>query len=77
VTKYSASEQSNESSNTPASKNQSKERTAKTPAVVKRTQTLISEDPGQSLQKLASIMGVSEPTMRRIAEKALRYNHTH
>jgi len=30
---------------------------ARTPAVVERTQALISEDPGQSLRKLASICG--------------------
>jgi len=53
-------------------KNHSKERTART-AVVKKTQALISEDPGQSLQKLASIVDVSEPTIRRIAEEDLRY----
>jgi len=47
--------------------------------VVERTQTLISEDPRQSLRKLASIADVSEPTMRRIAEEDLRSstNHTH
>jgi len=33
----------------------------------------ISDDPGQSLRKLASIVGVSEPTMHRIAEEDLRY----
>jgi len=69
VAKYSASEQSNESSSTPARKSHSKERTAKTPAVVERTQALISKDRGQSLRKLASIVDVSEPTMRRIAEE--------
>jgi len=62
VAKYSASEQSNESFSAPARKSHSKERTARIPAVVERTQALISEDPGQSLQKLASIVGISEPT---------------
>jgi len=57
-TKYSASEQSNKSSSTPARKSHSKERTARTPAVVERTQALISKDPGQS-RKYASIVGVS------------------
>jgi len=56
----------------PARKNYSKERTATTPAVIERVQALISDIPGQSLRKLASIVGVSEPTMRRIAED-LRY----
>jgi len=40
--------------------------------IVERTQALISDDPGQLLRKLASI-DVSEPTMRRIPEKDLRY----
>jgi len=60
VAKYSASEQSNESSSTPARKSHSKERTARIPAVIERIQALISEDPGQSLQKLTSIGKCSE-----------------
>jgi len=51
----------------------SKERIARTHIVVERIQALISEDSEQSLRKLASIVGVSEPTMRRNAEKDLRY----
>jgi len=46
---------------------------ARTPAVVERTQALILEDSGQSLRKLASIVGVSKPIMRRIVEEDLRY----
>jgi len=38
-------------------------------AVVERTQALISKDPGQSLQKLTSIVGISESTMRRIVKE--------
>jgi len=34
---------------------------------------LILNDSGQALQKLASIVGISDPTMRRIAEEDLRY----
>jgi len=56
-----------------ARKSHSKERIARTPAIVERVQALISDDPGQLLQKLALIVGVSEPTMRRIAEEDLRY----
>jgi len=59
----------------PVRKSHSKECTARTPAVlqyVERTQALISDDPGQLLRKLGSIVGVSEPTMRRIAEDNLR-----
>jgi len=73
VAKYSASKQSNESSNMSARKSHSKERTARIPAVIERTQALILKDP-QSLRKLASIVDVSEPTIRRIAEEDLRYN---
>ncbi|EGI69378.1 hypothetical protein G5I_01882 [Acromyrmex echinatior] len=72
VAKYTALEQFNEGSSMPARKSHSKERTARIP-VVERAQTLISDDPRQSLRKLASIVGVSEPTMRRIAEEDLRY----
>ena len=73
MVKYTALEQSNEDSSMPARKSHSKERTARTPAVVERAQALISDDLGQSLRKLTSIVGVSEPTMRRIAEENLRY----
>jgi len=60
-------------SSMPARKSHAKERIARTsPAVVERAQALISNDPRQSLRKL-SIVGVSEPTMRRIAEEDLRY----
>jgi len=38
-----------------------------------KAQALILDDSGQSLRKSASIVGVSEPTMRRIAEENLRY----
>jgi len=41
--------------------------------MVERTQALISEDSRKSLRKLPSIVGVSEPAMRRIAEEDLRY----
>jgi len=73
VAKYCASEQSNESSSMPARKSHSKERTARILAMVERIQALISEDSGQSLRKLASIVSISEPTMRRIAKEDLRY----
>ena len=52
----------------PARKSHSKERT--TPQSLK---TLISDEPRQSLRKLASIVGVSESTMRQIVEEDLRY----
>jgi len=71
VAKYSALEQSNEDSNMSARKSHSKKRTTRTPAVVERAQALISDDPGQSLRKLASIVG--EPTMPRIVEENFRY----
>jgi len=52
VAKYTILEQFNENSSMPARKNHSKERIMRIPAVVKRTQVLISDDPGQSLRKL-------------------------
>ncbi|KYM76146.1 hypothetical protein ALC53_13463, partial [Atta colombica] len=73
VTKYTALEQSNKDSSMSARKSHSKERTMTTPAIVERAQALISNDPGQSLRKLASIVGISESTTRRIAEEDLRY----
>ncbi|KYM79142.1 5-hydroxytryptamine receptor 2B [Atta colombica] len=42
-------------------------------AVDEKAQALISDDLGQSLRKLASIVSLSEPTMRRIVEEDLRY----
>jgi len=72
VAKYTL-EQSNKGSSMPARKSHSKERAARIPAVVERIQALISDGSRQSLRKLASIVGVSEPTMRRIAEEDLRY----
>ena len=48
--------------------------TARTrPTVVERAQAVILDDPEQLLRKLASIVGVSEPTMRRIVEEELQY----
>jgi len=38
---------------------------------------LISDDPKQSLQKLASIVGVSEPTMLELSRKTFNTNRTH
>jgi len=49
IAKYTALEQSNEGSSTPARKSHSKKRTARTPAVIEKTQALISDDPGQLL----------------------------
>jgi len=72
VAKYMALEQSNEGSSMPARKSHSKERIARTPAVIERAQALILDDPEQSLQKLASNVGVSEPTMQ-IVKEDLRY----
>ncbi|KYM88774.1 Potassium/sodium hyperpolarization-activated cyclic nucleotide-gated channel 2 [Atta colombica] len=60
------------SSNMPARKRYSKERTARIPAVVERTQALISDNSKQSLQKI-SIDCWCKSTMRRITEENLRY----
>jgi len=54
------------------------ERTLQRPlAVVERAQALISDDPEQSLRKLASIVGVSEPTMRELLKRTFDTNRTH
>ncbi|EFN77380.1 hypothetical protein EAI_14511, partial [Harpegnathos saltator] len=50
----------------------SKERVVRTPEIIQRAQELIFEDPGQSIRKLSSVVGVSEKTMRRIVEEDLR-----
>jgi len=63
MAKYMALEQSNEDSSMPARKSHSKERSARTLGIVERAQALISNEPGQSLRKLTSIVGVSEPTL--------------
>ena len=63
-----------------ASKEESlkKERTARTFAVIERAQALILDDPGQSFRKLASIVGVSEPTMRvELPRRTFDTNRTH
>jgi len=55
----------------PMRKSHSKEKSIKTPAIIERAQEFISEDPGLSLTKLAKTLGVSDTTMRRIAEEDL------
>ena len=45
---------------------------ARNSAIIERVQGLISNDPEQSLRKLASIVGVGKP-MRRIVEEDLQY----
>ena len=72
VIKYTL-EQSNEIQY--ASEEESLERTHReNPRSCWKGSRLISDDPGQSLWKLASIVGVSESTIRWIAEEDLRYN---
>ncbi|XP_025153568.1 uncharacterized protein LOC109503697 [Harpegnathos saltator] len=77
VAKYNESEKSNEGFATPARKTHSKERVVRTPEIIQRAQELIFVDPGQSIRKLLSVVGVSEKTIRRIVEEDLRYkSHT-
>ena len=71
--KYHESEKSSEGSATSARKFHSKERVVRTPDIIQWAQELIFEDPGQSIRKLSSVVGVSEKTMRRIVEEDLRY----
>jgi len=72
VAKYTALEQSNAGSSMPARKSHSKEPIARTPAVVER---LIADDPGQSVQKLASIVDVSQQYVE--LPRTFNTNHTH
>lgn len=71
--KYAASEKSEEGSFNPARKIHAKKKTTRTPELVQRAQDIISEDPRISLRKLASILGVSDATIRRITQEDLRY----
>ena len=68
-----ALEQSNEGFSIPVCEEEPFERTHREDPCNQRAQALISADPGQSLRKLASIVDVNEPTMRRIAEENFRY----
>ncbi|CAK9827593.1 Transposable element Tcb1 transposase [Anthophora retusa] len=73
VQRYAAAEKSEEGSANPTRRTHSKGRSVRTPAVVQRAQQLISENPGTSLTNLATILGVSEASIRRIAQEDLRY----
>jgi len=59
--------QNNQTKVEAARKSHSKECTARTPAVVERTQALILEDPGQSLRKLASIVSECSEAVETVA----------
>jgi len=74
VAKYTALEQSKERFSMSARNSYSKECTEKTPAIIERAQVLISDDPEQSLRKLASIVGISEPTLRQIERRTFDTN---
>jgi len=52
-------------------KSRSKEKSVRTPVIIERAQELISENSELSVTKLAKILGVSDTTMRRIAEEDL------
>lgn len=71
--KYTASEKSGEGSAIPARKIHARQKGTRTPELINRAQELISENPGTSLRKLASILGISERIVRRIAQEDLRY----
>lgn len=73
VQRYAASEESEVDSCTPARKVHVREKTTRTPELVRKAQDLISEDPGTSLAKLAAVLGVSDTTVRRIVQEDLRY----
>lgn len=71
MVKYRASEESNEDSSALVRKRHSKDCSVRTSEIVERAQALISENSNQSLRTLAKIIGVSEPTMYKIAEEDL------
>ena len=72
MTKYTALKQSNEGSKY-VSEEESLERMHREEPRSRWKGSLISDDPEQSLQKLASIVDISKPTMRRIAKENLRF----
>lgn len=55
LSKYTDKDKYGECSNTPARKPHSKKCSSRTSEAIKRTQALISEDPGQSLRKMEDI----------------------
>ncbi|XP_019886946.2 uncharacterized protein LOC109610920 [Ooceraea biroi] len=71
--RYAVSEESEEGSYTPARKRQAREKSTRTPEIIRRAQDMILEDPGTSLRKLASVLGVSETIVRRISKEDLKY----
>jgi len=71
ATKYLVSETSKKDSANPTRERHSKEKSVRTPAIIKRTQELISDDLGLSLTKLVKILGMNDTTMYQIAEEDL------
>lgn len=71
--KYSALQASGEDPNNPARKICSKKRKSRTPTSAERADEFIRNNPGTSLRKMSTILGMSKTTMRRIAEEDLRY----
>jgi len=54
-------------------KSHSKEKSVRIPAIIEKAQEFILKDSGLSLTKLAKTLGVSDTTMRQIAEENLRF----
>ncbi|CAK9807113.1 Transposable element Tcb1 transposase [Anthophora quadrimaculata] len=71
--RYAASDWFEKGSPSPARKVQVREKSTRTPEIIQRAQDMILEDPGTSLRKLASVLGVSETIVRQIAQEDLRY----
>ncbi|XP_076634304.1 LOW QUALITY PROTEIN: uncharacterized protein LOC143348207 [Colletes latitarsis] len=71
--RYAASESFEKGSPSPARKVQVRQKSTRTPEIIQRVQDMIFEDPGTSLRKLASVLGVSETVVRRIAQEDFRY----
>lgn len=71
--RYAASERFEKGFPSPARKVQVREKSSRTPEMIQRVQDMISEDPGTSLRKLASVLGLSDTSVRRIVLEDLRY----
>ena len=74
--RYATSEGFENGSPSPARKVHVREKSTRTPEIIQRVQNMILEDPGTSLRKLASVLGVSETIVRRIAQEILDMSPT-
>ena len=71
--RYATSEGFENGSPSPARKVHVREKSTRSPEIIQSVQNMILEDPGTSLRKLASFLGMSGTIVRRIAQEDLRY----